>query len=70
MKNAIPENTLTEETKNELKKIKNGNRANIVYRTNEYPYSFYKLRTINTFGRDIYNDKITLKKLMKTTVAY
>ena len=40
MKNAIPENTLTEETKNELNKIKNGNRANIVYRTNEYPYSF------------------------------
>ena len=29
----IPENTLTEETKIELNRIKNGNRASIVYRT-------------------------------------
>ena len=37
-------------------------RENLVYRTNEYTYSFKNFRSINTFGRDIYNGKITLKE--------
>ena len=40
IKNVIPENTLTEEAKNELNKIKEKeitiDRENVVYRTNEY----------------------------------
>ena len=34
---------------------------NLVYRTNECRCSFKNFRTINTFGRDIYNSKIRLK---------
>ena len=37
-------------------------RENLVYRTNEYTYSFQNFRTINTFGRDVYNGKLTLKE--------
>ena len=37
-------------------------RENLYYRTNEYTYNFRNFRTINTFGRDIYNGKITLKE--------
>ena len=62
----ILENTLTEKTKNELKKIKEiaktVDRKNLVYGTNEYIYSFKIFWRINTFGRDIYNGKITLKE--------
>ena len=61
---ASVENTLTEQAKNELNKIKEiekaAGRGNSVYRTNDYTYSFKIFRTINTFGRDIYNGKITL----------
>ena len=53
----IPENTLTEETKNEPYKIKEIEKAvdreNLVYGTNEYKYSFKSFVTINTFVRDI-----------------
>ena len=45
-KDAIPENTLTEEAKNELNKIKEiekvVDRENLVYRKNEDTYSFKK----------------------------
>ena len=37
-------------------------RENLVYRTNEYTFSFKNFPTKNTFGRDIYNSKITLKE--------
>ena len=37
----------------------------LVYRTTEYTYSFENYQTINTFGRDIYNCKITLKQTDK-----
>ena len=30
----------------------------LVYRTNEYTYSFKDFQTINAFGRDISNGKI------------
>ena len=53
----IPENTLTEETKNEPYKIKEieiaVDRENLVYGTNEYKYSFKNFVTRNTFVRDI-----------------
>ena len=62
----ISEITLTEEAKNELNKIKEiqktVDREILVYRPNEYTYSFKNFRTINTFGRDIYNGKISLKE--------
>ena len=57
IKYTIPENTLTEETKNEPNKIKEIEKAvdreNLVYGTNEYKYSFKIFVTINTFVRDI-----------------
>ena len=44
IKDAIPENTLTEEAKNELNKIKEiaktVDRENLIYRKNEFTYSF------------------------------
>ena len=44
IKDVIPENTLSEEAKNQLNKIKEIektlDRKNLVYRTNEYIYSF------------------------------
>ena len=36
-------------------------REQLVYRASEYIYSFQNFRTI-TFGRDIYNEEITLKE--------
>ena len=66
IKDAIPENTLTEEAKNKLNKIKEiaktVDRENLVYRKNEFTYSFKNFQTISTFGRDIYNGKITFKE--------
>ena len=47
IKDSIPENTLTEETKNELNEIKEKEKAvhreNLVYRINEYTNSFRNL---------------------------
>ena len=63
----IPESALyNDEAKKELDKIKEIektiDRKNLVYKTNEYTYSFEKLQTIKTFGKYIYNGTITLKK--------
>ena len=44
------------------KQKKNLDIENLVYRINEYTHSFKNLRTVNNFGRDIYNGKITLKE--------
>ena len=41
---------------------------NLVYRTTEYTYSFENYQTINTFGRDIYDCKITLKQTDKDQI--
>ena len=38
---------------------------NLVYRTNDYICSFKSFRTISTFGRNIYNDTITVKEADK-----
>ena len=37
-------------------------RENLVYRTNEYTYSLRNFRTMNIFGTNIYNVKITLRE--------
>ena len=62
----ILENTLTEEAKNELNKIKGieekVDSEKVVYRTNKYKYDFTNFQTLNTFGREIYSSKITLKE--------
>ena len=63
----IPKNALNnDEAKKELDKIKeiekNVDREKFIYETNEYTYSFKNFQTIKTFGRDIYEGKITIKE--------
>ena len=57
---------MTEEAKNQLDKIKEiekmVDREKLVYKTNEYTYDFRNFQTITSFGREIYNGKITLKE--------
>ena len=66
IKDAILENTVTEEAKNGLNRIKEPEkaveRANLVHKTNDYAYIFKSFRTINTFSSDIYNGKINFKE--------
>ena len=47
------------------KQKKNVEREKLIYKTNEYTYSFKNLKTKKTFGRDIYEDKITLEEAEK-----
>ena len=63
----IPNNALKHgEAKKELDKIgeieKNVYREKLIYETNEYTNSFKNFQTIKTFGRDIYESKITIKE--------
>ena len=55
-----------DEAKKELDKIKEiektVDREKLVYETNEYECSFKSFQAIKTFGRDIYESKITLKE--------
>ena len=66
IKDARLENTLSEEAKNELDKIKETektvDRENLYHRTNEYTYNFQNFQTVRTFDKDIYNDTITIKE--------
>ena len=67
IQDGIPKSALNnDEAKKELHKIKeiqkNVDREKLVYETNEYKYSFKNVQTIKTFGRDIYEGKITLEK--------
>ena len=39
---------------------KNVDREKLIYETNEYTYSFKNFQTIKTFGRHIYEGKITI----------
>ena len=41
---------------------KNANREKLVYKTNEYTYSFESFQIIKTFGEDIYDGTMTLEK--------
>ena len=63
----IPKNVLNnDEAKKDPDKIKeiekNVDREKLIYETNDYTYSFRNFQTIKTFGRDIYEGKITLEK--------
>ena len=50
----------------ELKKQKkNVEREKLIYKTNEYTYSFKNLQTKKTFGRDIYEGKTTIEEAEK-----
>ena len=66
IKEAIPENTLTEEAKIELNKIKEiekmVDRENLYYKKNKYAYNFQSFRTTSTFGTAIYNGAIAKKE--------
>ena len=70
IEDVIPKNALNnDEDKKELKKIKeiekNVDRQKLIYKTNEYTYSFKNFQTMKTFGRDIYEGKITIKEADK-----
>ena len=62
LKNALN----NDEAKKQLDKIKeieeNVDREKLIYKTDEYTYSFKNFQTIKTFGRDIYEGKITIKE--------
>ena len=63
----IPDSALNNnEAKKELDKIteieKTVDREKLTYRASEYTYSFQNFRTAKTFGRDIYEGRITLKE--------
>ena len=65
----IPKNALNnDEATKELDKIKeiekNVDREKLIYKTDEYSYSFKNFQT-KSFGRDIYQGKITLEKANK-----
>ena len=45
-----------------FKKKKNVDKEKLIYETNEYTYSFKNFQTIKTFGRDIYDGKITIEE--------
>ena len=66
IKNIIPETMLSDKAKKEMDKImeieKTVDKEYLIYRASEYTYSFKNFQTIKTFGRDIYNGKITLKE--------
>ena len=62
----IPNDALNnDEAKKELNNVKeiekNGDREELTYKTDEYTYNFKNFQTIKTFGRDIYEGKITIK---------
>ena len=56
-----------DEDKKELDKIKeiekNVDREKLVYETSEYKYRFKNFQTIKSFGRDIYEGKITIEEV-------
>ena len=75
IEDVIPNDALNNnEAKKELDKIKeiekNVDREKLIYETNEYTYSFKNFQTIKTFGRDIYECKITLEKVMNIKPIY
>ena len=66
-KDIIPEIAFaSDESRKELNKIKeiekNIDREKLIYKTNKHTYDFRKFNTIRTFGKDIYNGKITLEE--------
>ena len=67
IEDVIPNDAVNnDEAKKEIDKIKeiekNVDREKLIYETNEYTYSFKNFQTIKTFGRYIYEGKITIKE--------
>ena len=67
IEDVIPKNVLNnDEAKKELDNIKeiekNVDREKLIYKTDEFTYSFKNFQAIKTFGRDIYEGKITIKE--------
>ena len=64
LKNALN----NDEAKKVLDKIKeiekNIDREKLIYETDEYKYSFKNFQTIKSFGRDIYEGKITMMNIL------
>ena len=63
----IPKNALNnDEAKKSLIKLKKYkkyvDREKLIYKADEYTYSFKNFETIKTFGQDIYEGKITIKE--------
>ena len=60
---------INDESKKELDKIKKVedtiNREKLVYKTSKNTYDFRKFQTIRTFGKGIYDGKITLEDAEK-----
>ena len=70
IEDVIPKNALNnDEAKKEIDKIKeveqNVGKEKLIYETNEYTYDFKNFQTIKTFGRDIYEGKITPEEANK-----
>ena len=63
IKDANPENRLSEEAKNELDQVKEIEKTvdteNFYYEINIYTVNFQNFWTISTFGTDMYNGTIT-----------
>ena len=75
IEDVIPNDALNnDEAKKELDKIKetenNVDREKLIYKTNEYTYSFKNFPTIKTFGWDIMRVKLWLKKLVNIKLIY
>ena len=75
IEDVIPKNALNnDETKKELDKIKeiekNIDREKLIYKTNEYTYSFKNFQTTKTFGRDIYEGKTNIKEAVNIKKIY
>ena len=67
IEDVIPKSALiNDESKKELDKIekieKSIDREKLVYNASDYTYDFRNFRTIRTFGRDIYEGKISLEE--------
>ena len=67
IEDVIPNDALNNnEAKKELDKIKeiekSVDREKLTHKTNEYTFSFEDFQAIKTFGRDIYEGKITIKE--------
>ena len=64
MKDVIPEDQLSEETKNETETIKEiGNRVNredLIFEEDSYINNFQQSEIIRSFAKNVFNGKITL----------
>ena len=67
IENIIPKSAFAKDkAEKEIEKIvrieKTIDREKIVYRASKYTYDFRNFRTVRTFGRDIYEGKISLEE--------